>query len=87
MHIDLLPEYQGQGWGRKMIEQFVERVQEAVREGQGLDLGQGIHIGAAAENHKVVPFYEKCGFRVQEGGGAEDSIWMVRDVDPQRSEE
>lgn len=79
MHIDLLEGWQGQGWGRKMIEGFVTSVRDTVLQGGGrLDCGRGVHIGVAWENKKVVPFYEKVGFRVYEGGQREGgTIWMV----------
>lgn len=78
LHIDLLEEAQGQGWGRKMIELFVESVKEAA--GQGVDIGKGIQLGVAGENTKVVKFYEKVGFRVYPGGEKEGNVWMVRDL-------
>lgn len=80
MHIDLLEGWQGRGWGRKMIEVFVASVRDAVRGsgGGGLDCGRGVHIGVAWENKKVVPFYERVGFRVYEAGWREGgTIWMV----------
>lgn len=81
MHIDLLEGWQGQGWGRKMIEVFVASVRDAVRSGSGgggLDCGRGVHIGVAWENKKVVPFYERVGFGVYEAGWREGgTIWMV----------
>ncbi|KAH7311635.1 acetyltransferase [Stachybotrys elegans] len=73
MHIDLLAEWQGQGWGRRLIERFVEEA--GGRRGSG---GKGIWIGVAGDNAKVVPFYEKMGFRVwrwEAGNG----ICMVKD--------
>jgi len=76
MHIDLLPEWQRGGWGRRLIEKFVASVQAS-----GQDYGEGEHIGVAGENSKVVPFYEKVGFRVVEGGENEGNIWMVRDIE------
>jgi ribosomal protein S18 acetylase RimI-like enzyme len=75
MHIDLLPLWQGRGWGRQLIDQFVASVQSS-----GIDYGEGEHIGVAGENSKVVPFYEKVGFRVVEGGEREGNIWMARDI-------
>ncbi|GAW17658.1 hypothetical protein ANO14919_071180 [Xylariales sp. No.14919] len=75
MHIDLLPAWQGSGWGRRLIDRFIVSVQ-----GSGQDYGEGEHIGVAGENSKVVPFYEKVGFRVVEGGEREGNIWMVRDI-------
>ncbi|KAI0453715.1 hypothetical protein F5B21DRAFT_271041 [Xylaria acuta] len=76
MHIDLLPAWQGRGWGRQLIDRFVTSVQSS-----GQDYGQGEHIGVAGENSKVVPFYERVGFRVIEGGEREGNIWMVRDIE------
>lgn len=75
MHIDLFDEFQGRGWGRKLIERFVESVASS-----GADYGRGIHIGVAGENTKVVAFYERLGFRVYEGGEKTGTVWMVRDV-------
>ena len=82
LHIDLLEGYQGKGWGTKMIERFVEGVRESVLTDSGgkLDCGRGVYLGASLENSKVVKFYEKVGFKVFEGGEAEGSIWMVRDI-------
>ncbi|KAI1827088.1 hypothetical protein F4861DRAFT_468704 [Xylaria intraflava] len=75
MHIDLLPPWQGSGWGRRLIDRFVASVQSS-----GQDYGEGEHIGVAGENSKVVPFYERVGFRVVAGGEREGNIWMVRDI-------
>ncbi|KAM0327451.1 hypothetical protein ACHAQA_005739 [Verticillium albo-atrum] len=74
MHIDLLDEWQGKGWGRKLIEAFVESVRAET------GYGQGVHIGIAGDNGKVVAFYEKVGFRLQPGGEKEGGIWMVKDL-------
>ncbi|KAL0469659.1 acyl-CoA N-acyltransferase [Neurospora intermedia] len=75
LHIDLLEGWQGKGWGRKMIERFVEAVRT-----NGADYGRGVNLGVAGENKKVVKFYEKVGFRVFEGGEVEGNVWMVRDL-------
>ncbi|KAK3342648.1 hypothetical protein B0H65DRAFT_468877 [Neurospora tetraspora] len=81
LHIDLLEGWQGRGWGRRMIERFVEGVREVVSSSGGkLDYGRGVYLGVAGENTKVVKFYEKVGFRVFEGGEVEGSVWMVRDL-------
>ncbi|KFA65333.1 hypothetical protein S40285_10028 [Stachybotrys chlorohalonatus IBT 40285] len=71
MHVDLLEGWQGKGWGRKLIERFVESVRR--------DGSKGIWIGVAAENGKVVKFYEKLGFRVKEREGKTETICMVRE--------
>ncbi|MFF3065301.1 GNAT family N-acetyltransferase [Oerskovia sp. NPDC057915] len=54
LHIDLLPEAQGTGWGRRMIEHL-----------RGLleDLGiAGLHLGVGAANHGAIAFYSRLGF-------------------------
>ncbi|KAK1991722.1 acetyltransferase [Colletotrichum falcatum] len=89
MHVDLLGPWQGRGWGRRMVERFVESVREADRargggggQGGGERLyGKGVHIGVGGENAKVVLFYEKLGFRVQPTGDKGSSIWMTRDIE------
>ncbi|KAK2049344.1 acetyltransferase [Colletotrichum somersetense] len=89
MHIDLLEPWQGKGWGRRLIERFVESLREADRARGGGDgeeggerlYGKGVHIGVGGENDKVVPFYEKLGFRVQPTGDKGSSIWMTRDIE------
>ncbi|OHW99127.1 acetyltransferase [Colletotrichum incanum] len=84
MHIDLLEPWQGKGWGRKLIDKFVESLREVDREKGGKSgkrlYGNGVHIGVGGENDKVVPFYEKLGFRVYPTG-EKGSIWMTRDVE------
>ncbi|KAK4034852.1 hypothetical protein C8A01DRAFT_18397 [Parachaetomium inaequale] len=75
LHIDLLEGWQGKGWGRQMIERFVEGVR-----GSGGEYGRGIQLGVAGENTKVVPFYERVGFRVYPGGEREGNVWMVQDL-------
>lgn len=82
MHIDLLEPWQGKGWGRKLIGAFVDGLRAADREkGVGRPYKKGIWIGIAEENGKVVPFYEKVGFRVKEGGEKVGTIWMVKDIE------
>ncbi|KAL1867333.1 hypothetical protein Daus18300_006452 [Diaporthe australafricana] len=82
MHIDLLEGWRGKGWGREMITVFMASVRDAVEAGGGgLDCGRGVHIGVAGENKKVVPFYERVGFRVYEGGEREGgNVWMVSEL-------
>ncbi|VUC37868.1 unnamed protein product [Clonostachys rosea] len=76
MHVDLLEPWQGKGWGRKLVERFVEEVR-VQREGGC----KGIGIGVASSNRKVVAFYEKLGFREWEEKDPEASgIRMVKDL-------
>lgn len=82
LHIDVLGPWQGQGWGRKLLQRLVESVRAQAR-GRGRDKGRGIWIGIAAENDKVVPFYEKSGFRLWQREGKrkqEGSFCMVLDL-------
>jgi GNAT superfamily N-acetyltransferase len=79
MHIDLLEEWQGKGWGRKLIDAFVKSVREDVANNDEHE-HRGIWIGIAPDNAKVVPFYEKMGFIVKERPGKEGSICMVREL-------
>ncbi|KAI0175348.1 acetyltransferase [Pestalotiopsis sp. NC0098] len=81
MHIDLLEPWQSKGWGRRLIASFVDSVR-----GSSQDYGQGIWIGIAAENERVVKFYERIGFRRIEkpdsgtGQGEDHGINMVKDL-------
>lgn len=54
LHIDLLPEVQGQGWGRQLI----ERLKLALREAEV----PGLHLVAGAENAGALAFYPRIGF-------------------------
>ncbi|KAM3504813.1 hypothetical protein MY10362_003329 [Beauveria mimosiformis] len=83
MHIDLLSEHQGRGWGRRLIEVLVQsmkakRQEEEEGEGEG-ERHKGIWLGVGRENNKVVPFYEKLGFYVKEREVNTSTIIMVRD--------
>lgn len=74
-----------EGDGRRLIEAFVESL-KAPAEGEegpprGKPYGKGIVIGIAGDNAKVVPFYEKCGFRLEPSFEKHGGIWMVRDLE------
>ncbi|KAA8997399.1 GNAT family N-acetyltransferase [Affinibrenneria salicis] len=55
LHINLLPEAQGSGWGRKLIEKQLETLRSA-----GV---KGVHLGASLQNEKVCAFYQRLGFQ------------------------
>ncbi|KFG80104.1 acetyltransferase [Metarhizium anisopliae] len=78
MHIDLLDEWQGKGWGRRLIEAFVESVRP-VGMADGAAACKGIWIGVGVSNAKVVPFYEKQGFRVKQREAEGQALIMVKD--------
>ncbi|WP_438354051.1 GNAT family N-acetyltransferase [Microbacterium sp. CJ88] len=54
LHIDLLPELQGQGWGRRLVDALVEALRAA-------DVS-GLHLVAAVENTGALAFYTRLGF-------------------------
>lgn len=55
LHIDLLPELQGKGMGRKLMETFFRRCRE-----KG---ASGVHLGVASENRAALAFYRKMGMK------------------------
>jgi GNAT superfamily N-acetyltransferase len=54
LHIDLLPETQGQGFGRALIETLMDRLRDA-----GVP---GVHLVASARNAGAAAFYPRVGF-------------------------
>jgi ribosomal protein S18 acetylase RimI-like enzyme len=54
LHIDLLPGFQGNGHGRKLIDTFCDAVAD---EGAA-----GVHVCVVSENTKALGFYERIGF-------------------------
>jgi ribosomal protein S18 acetylase RimI-like enzyme len=66
LHINILPPYQGSGYGRRLIERFFE---SAARAG-----AEGVHVVVARTNTRAHGFYQRVGFQVletpSESGGA-----------------
>ena len=56
LHIDLLPECQGKGYGRKLVEALVAHLREKKI--------RGLMLHVSAENSGAIAFYKKCGFKV-----------------------
>jgi ribosomal protein S18 acetylase RimI-like enzyme len=56
MHIDIVPEFQRQGWGTVLLDAFL---QAAKKEGT-----KGLHLGMLRSNESAKLFYEKVGFEV-----------------------
>lgn len=61
LHIDILPEYQRQGWGRKLISVAVEHLKGETVE------GNGVWLGLDPRNDGARKFYERLGFSPIEG--------------------
>jgi ribosomal protein S18 acetylase RimI-like enzyme len=55
LHIDLLPPFQGGGWGRRMMDTVVESLRAAG--------SVGLHFGVSAKNTRALGFYEHLGFK------------------------
>jgi len=56
LHIDLLPEAQGQGMGRKLINTFLDKL-------RALEV-PGVHLGVGKANTNAVGFYKRLGFEL-----------------------
>lgn len=56
LHIDLLPECQGKGYGRRLMELLIEHLQE-----EGV---RGLMLHVSMKNEGARAFYKKCGFQV-----------------------
>lgn len=56
LHIDLLPEAQGYGLGRKLIEVFADRLRDLKV--------KGLHLEVGKKNEGAVIFYERVGFKM-----------------------
>lgn len=54
LHIDLLPQAQGQGWGRRLIDALTATLRE-----RGVS---GVHLVADAANTSALAFYDRVGF-------------------------
>ncbi len=63
MHIDLLPDYQGHGLGRKLFEAFSQELKNRSI--------SSLHLGVASGNTQAIGFYKKLGFqKLKDLGGA-----------------
>ncbi|MFG6475195.1 GNAT family N-acetyltransferase [Microbacterium sp. P06] len=54
LHIDLLPEMQGAGWGRRLVDTLLGALRDA-----GVT---GVHLAAGVENTGALAFYPRVGF-------------------------
>ncbi|MBV9788326.1 MAG: GNAT family N-acetyltransferase [Chloroflexi bacterium] len=62
LHIDLLPIAQGQGWGRRLMQTFLDHLRSLAV--------PGVHLGVGSSNVGAIQFYERVGFhRIFEGTG------------------
>ena len=67
LHIDLLPDAQGQGAGRRLIETLAASL--------AADGSHGLHLGVAVRNEDARAFYERVGF--SEFARTDDTVTFV----------
>jgi len=74
LHIDLLPLAQGRGYGRRMLEEVMDKLR---RRGS-----PGAHLGVSELNKSAVGFYERLGFRelTRAGSGSDRCIYMGKSL-------
>jgi len=58
LHIDLLPRFQGKGYGKKMIDHWLDAMRAFG--------SRGMHLGVGLANERAVRFYEAYGLKVIE---------------------
>jgi ribosomal protein S18 acetylase RimI-like enzyme len=68
LHIDLLPEAQGRGLGRALIDWVLSQLAELGAE--------GVHLGVDPRNTAAIAFYERLGFI--RWGSDPDAVTLVR---------
>lgn len=66
-HLAIDPLFQHQGWGSLLLEQaeYLLKKQGASR----------VCLGILHTNLKVIPFYEKCGYKI-----INDTLWLGKDI-------
>lgn len=70
----VIPEYQGQGIGRKLVEASIRKLKDGMKPGYKVKLTLNAAIGKE-------PFYEKFGFRVRPNDDAGPGMdqWLIYD--------
>ncbi|MFC3385656.1 GNAT family N-acetyltransferase [Couchioplanes azureus] len=74
LHIDLLPGWQGRGWGRSLIGRFLRGLRAA-----GVPR---VHLGMASANTAARAFYRRLGFVELDVPGAATVTYLGRDTTP-----
>jgi len=74
LHIDLLPRAQGQGIGRRMMEQVMDKLRQ-----RG---SPGAHLGVSIPNEAAFSFYLHLGFKelIRVGAGKDGCIYMGKSL-------
>ena len=72
LHIDLLPDVQGQGWGRRLMTGMEQLL--------AADGSPGVHLGTSVRNERAIAFYRHLGY--DELGSNGLSIGFARRLTP-----
>jgi ribosomal protein S18 acetylase RimI-like enzyme len=56
LHVNILPEFQGKGYGKMLMDVFIQKLQQ-------LGVG-GVHLGMVGSNEGARRFYERLGFQL-----------------------
>jgi len=59
LHVDLLPAWQGGGWGRRLLETLFDALTAAG--------SRGVHLGVSRRNERAMGFYRRLGFTELDG--------------------
>nr|WP_281419520.1 GNAT family N-acetyltransferase [Falsiroseomonas tokyonensis] len=65
LHLNLLPRMQGRGWGRALLERWID----AIRPG-------GLHVGVNPDNQRAIGFWQASGFHNL--APSEGVVWLGR---------
>src|SRR5947208_1867882 len=81
LHIDLLERARGRGYGRRMLEQIIDKLR-----GRG---SPGAHLGVSALNEVAFGFYQRLGFQnlIRTGSGDDCVIYMGKTWEERLREE
>ncbi|MFI9592998.1 GNAT family N-acetyltransferase [Nonomuraea sp. NPDC052265] len=74
LHIDLLPGWQGRGWGRRLMSAFVDGLRAA-----GV---ARLHLGMVSTNAPARAFYDRLGFTELAVADAGPVTYLGRDTSP-----
>jgi ribosomal protein S18 acetylase RimI-like enzyme len=70
LHIDMLPDVQGNGRGGRMLRTLLDALAEAG--------SPGVHLGVSAVNHRAIGFYQHFGFAADPSASSADELVMSR---------
>lgn len=74
LHIDLLERAQGRGYGRRLMELLLDKLQQ-----RG---SPGVHLGVSILNQRAMGFYQRLGFRelLRVGSAQDGCIYMGKSL-------